>query len=480
MKQSHGFICAMAFLTGLFSTSVAMATAGYFTIGYGAKAMGLAGAVASNPQDSLAAATNPAGMALVGERADLGVRFFSPIREAEIGTSALGASFDVHANSRRNMFVIPNAGYTSKINDRLWWGLSIYGNGGLNSTYDRNLYDETSVVLGAFAQGGAGAAAQVPEGSTTPQLAATGQLPAASSQVGKLGVDLAQVFFAPTLAWEATPGHTFGASLIIGFQRFSARGLGNFQCLTSSVQANIGSNPSCAFGVADIPSPYLTDNGSEVTYGAGVRVGWVGELTPALTVGAAVSSKVYMTEFDDYRELFAEQGDFDTPANYSVGVTVKATPKLDLSFELQGILYEGVNSISNAGPVPSQVGPVPPPGSGFLGADNGLGFGWEDIMVYRIAGEYRYNSNWTFRAGFALNDEPIPSSQVLFNILAPATIEKHATVGFTYKSNNSSEWNFAYLHAFEEQVSTPVSAFGIPASFKMHQNSVDLSYSWLF
>ncbi len=471
---------ATALVSGLLCTSVAMATSGYFALGYGAKAMGLAGAVVSNPQDSIAAASNPAGMALVGERADLGVRFFSPIREAEISTSVLGASFDVDAKSRRNMFVIPSIGYTSQVNDRLYWGISVYGNGGMNSTYDRNLYDETSVVLGAFAQGGAGAAAQVPEGTTTPQLAAIGDLPAASDQVGKLGVDLAQVIFAPTLAWKAAPKHTLGASLLVGFQRFSARGLGNFQCLTSSVQADIGNNPSCAFGVADNPSPNLTNNGSEVSYGAGVRVGWVGELSPAFTVGAAVSSKIYMTEFDDYSELFAESGDFDIPANYSVGVTVKASPKLNLSLELQGILYEGVNAVSNAGPVPSPAGPVPGPGSGFLGADNGLGFGWEDIQIYRVAGEYMYDSHWTFRAGVAFNDQPIPESEVLFNILAPAVIEKHATVGFTYRPNSNSEWNFAYMHAFEETVNTSVSAFGIPASIKMYQNSVDLSYSLLF
>lgn len=480
MKPPHSLLRAMIFITGLVCTSMATATTGYFALGYGAKAMGLAGAVVSNPQDSIAASTNPAGMALVGERADLSLRFFSPIREAEISTSALGATFDVEAKSRRNMFLIPNLGYTSKVNDRLYWGISVYGNGGMNTTYDRNLYDQSSAVLGAFAQGGAGAAATVPEGTTTPLLASAGQIPSASSQVGTVGVDLSQAIFAPTISMQVNNTHTVGASLLIGVQRFSARGLGNFQCLTSSVQADFGSNPSCAFGVADIPSTGLTDNGADWSYGAGVRVGWIGKITPSLTVGAAAASKIYMTEFDDYNELFAEQGDFDIPASYAIGVTFKATPKLNLSFDLHGILYEGVKSISNAGPVPSLVGPVPGPGSGPLGADNGLGFGWEDINIYRIAGEYMYDSKWTFRAGFAVNDQPIPDSQVLFNILAPAVIEKHATVGFTYKPDNSSEWNFAYMHAFEETVSTSVSAFGIPASIEMYQNSVDLSYSLLF
>ena len=112
--------------------------------------------------------------------------------------------------------------------------------------------------------------------------------------------------------------------------------------------------------------------------------------------------------------------------------------------------------------------------------DNGLGFGWEDVDVYRLAVEYARDSRWTYRAGVAYNTQPIDQSQVLFNILAPATVQKHATVGFTFSPDKASEWNFAYMHAFEEEVDTPVSAFGLPASIQMHQNSVDLSYSKRF
>ena len=84
------------------------------------------------------------------------------------------------------------------------------------------------------------------------------------------------------------------------------------------------------------------------------------------------------------------------------------------------------------------------------------------------------------RAGFAYLEQPIPDDQVLFNILAPAVVEKHVTLGFTYSPNKSSEWNFAYMHAFEEKVKSSQTAFGIPGSIQMYENSVDLSYSLLF
>jgi long-chain fatty acid transport protein len=478
MIKFPGRLRAAVFLSGLVFTSAASATTGYFALGYGAKAMGLAGAVVSNPQDSIAAAVNPAGMGLVGERVDAGLRFFSPIREATINTSVVGAGssfgtpYDVADGSRRDLFLIPSIGFTRKMNEKVTVGFTIYGNGGMNTTYDRNLFDETAVVMGAIGAGGPGAADGIPARTVT-----------GNPQTGTLGVDLAQSLQAFSVAFKANETNTVGASLLVGIQRFSARGLGNFSCLTSSVQANFAANSADCMttGYPTFPSTRLTDNNSDWSYGAGVRVGWVGQVTPALTLGAAVASKVYMTEFDDYSELFAEQGDFDIPANFSVGATIKATPKLKLSFDFQRILYGGVNAISNAGPVPTAFGPsFSPPATGPLGADNGLGFGWDDINIYRLAAEYMHDSKWTYRAGFAINDQPIGADDVTFNILAPAVIEKHATVGFTYKPDNTSEWSFAYMHGLEEEVSTPVSAFGIPASIKMYQNSLDLSYSKKF
>lgn len=63
----------------------AFATDGYFSTGYGIKQLGQGGAGVAFPQDSLAAATNPAGMVFVGDRFDLGMTFFRPIRSLHYG-----------------------------------------------------------------------------------------------------------------------------------------------------------------------------------------------------------------------------------------------------------------------------------------------------------------------------------------------------------------------------------------------------------
>ncbi len=483
MNRTRGWLKVASIISALTMTASASATTGYFSLGYGAKSMGMAGAIVSNPQDAMAASVNPAGMGMVGERVDVGVEFFNPgDRSAKLETSALGATYDVEDKSRRNLFFVPSLGYTSKINDRLTWGISMYGNGGMNTTYDRNLYNETAGFLGAV--GGGFPPQQVPEGTTPNDLFKAGGVPIQIEDVDTLGVDLAQGIIAPTLSFKFHEKHTVGASLLIGIQRFSAYGLGNFQCFTQTGQSNPNGAASCAAtggAYSATPSDGLTNNGHDWAYGAGVRVGWIGEVLPKLSLGAAVASKVYMTEFDDYDELFAEDGKFDIPANFTVGLTYKPTSALSLSFDFQRIYYEGVNSISNAGPiyVPG-VGPGIPPGGDLLGTNDGLGFGWENINVYRVAADYRYNNEWNFRAGYAYNDQPIPDDQLLFNILAPATPKVHATVGFTYRPSNNSEWNFSYMHAFEEKVSSSQTAFGVPGEIKMRQNAVDLSYSFLF
>ncbi len=62
----------------LLAASLAHATNGYFTDGVGAKNKGLAGAGSADPEELLIIATNPAGLAFVDERIEVGVELISP------------------------------------------------------------------------------------------------------------------------------------------------------------------------------------------------------------------------------------------------------------------------------------------------------------------------------------------------------------------------------------------------------------------
>lgn len=451
--------------------SLVFATSGYFSLGYGAKSNSMAGATLATPQDAFAGAINPAGMALVGKRLDLSLKAFNPNRNASLDTTAIGGNFEVSDESARKWFFIPTVGFTLPINDDLWFGFTAYANGGMNTSYSRNLYDETAAVLGAYSVGGATAAATVPEGMRT-----------GTPNTGELGVDLAQVILAPTLAFKIHPKHSIGVSALLAVQSFEAKGLGNFQCFTPTGATN---NPSaCSVGGRQaategfVGSQYLTGNDRDWAYGIGVRVGWVGEILPEVTLGAAWTSKIYMTQFDDYKELFANGGRFDIPSHFQMGLAVRPVDDLQLSFDYQRVFYSGVNAVSNAGAVASPFGPSIPAGSGFLGEDNGLGFAWKDINIYRLGLQYNHNEKLTFRAGYSWNDSPIPNNEIVFNVLAPAVNTKHASVGFSYSPNKSTEWSLTYVHAFHRNQTQNVSALGVPASISMYQHSIEVGFSW--
>ena len=431
----------------LAGTQSSLATTGYFALGYGPKSSAMAGAVVAAPQDATIAAVNPAGIGAVGNRADISLMLFSPIREASLDPRAIGGSFEVHDKSSRDFFAIPNGGISSKINNKLSWGLSISANGGMNTTYSRNIYDETFAVLGAGPNAGL-----VPKGTTT-----------GFPNTGELMIDLGQAVFAPTLSYKLTENHIFGISALLGVQYFKAKGLGDFQSFAQP-------------GATD-----LTNNGYDFSYGAGVRVGWLGKIHPKVTLGIAGSSPIYMTEFHKYSDLFAENGGFDIPASFTAGIAFRPVSDLLMSFDFQRIFYGGVNSIANKGPVLGSNGRTSiPAGQGLLGAKNGLGFGWNDINVYRLGLKYQYNSQWSVSAGYSWNDRPFEADQLLFNIISPAVNTKHATFGISYSVDENSEWSLAYQHAFKETMSSSQTAFGVPGSISMYQNAIEIGYSWKF
>jgi long-chain fatty acid transport protein len=395
----------------------AYATNGYFSHGYGMKAKGMAGASTAMHDDAFGGANNPAAGAFAGNRMDLGVDLFSPIREAtNVGGTAAGQS----GQSDSDYFLVPEFGYNRMVNNNLALGVTVYGNGGMNTDYP--------TVGGGNILGG----------STS------------------LGVDLMQLIVAPTAAYKVNATHSIGISPLLGYQRFKAEGLSGFNNYSSS-------------------NTHLTNVGYDDAFGYGVRIGYMGKITPTVTIGAAYASKINFEEFDMYKGLFAEQGDFDIPENYNIGVAWQATPALKVALDYQRINYNDVAAVGN--PVSNLLAL-----NNLLGTANGPGFGWDNIDVWKLGVEYKYSQQLTLRAGYSQNDNPISGTdqgEAMFNILAPAVNEKHATLGFTYTLATGDEVTMSYAHAFDNEVSGTRPGFGGGVdTIKMYQNSIGIQYSW--
>ncbi|MFD0914346.1 hypothetical protein [Methylophilus luteus] len=86
------------------------------------------------------------------------------------------------------------------------------------------------------------------------------------------------------------------------------------------------------------------------------------------------------------------------------------------------------------------------------------------------------------RAGYNHSSQPVRSSETLLNILAPAVVQDHLTLGATYTLPNKSELSFFFAHAFENKVrgsnSIPPQFFGGEADLRMNQNSLGVAYGW--
>ncbi|MDH3743977.1 MAG: outer membrane protein transport protein [Acidobacteriota bacterium] len=425
--SSGGLVVAILGLTLIVSSIPLSATNGYLIHGIGTRAKAMAGAGVALPLDALSAGTNPAAIAWLGKRYDAGLGLFNPNREYTItgNPSGFPGTFGLapgNVESDATLFFVPNFGGVWKLSGHSAWGLALYGQGGMNTEWPTRTF-----------------------GGSQPT-----------------GVDLSQLFIVPTYATKfGNEHHAIGISPIIAFQTFEATGLQAF--------AGFSSDPA-----------NLTNKGHDTSTGFGAKIGYLGQLTDNFSIGLAYQTEISMEELGDYAGLFAEQGGFDIPSNYVAGIAYKFGTGAVFALDYQEIFYTDVASVSNPfssllPPSFGGTGPVP------LGAANGAGFGWQDMSVIKAGFEWG-GAPWTWRLGFSTGDQPIPPSEVLFNILAPGVMEEHFTIGFTRELGSGNRaFSFSLMHAPSVSVSgaNRLEAPGAQTiTLEMDQWDLEIGYTW--
>ncbi|HIB84418.1 MAG TPA: hypothetical protein EYO59_07420 [Chromatiaceae bacterium] len=445
MKFPVRRLLACALIVGLSAPASVFATNGYFLIGYGSKSRAMGGVGVALGQDGLAAGQNPATMIEMRKtRVDLAAELFIPYRAAFHDSALLptdpdpitGAAHPVR--SGQNLFLIPAMGGVYKFNRNTRMGMAVIG-GGAGTRYGQAVSDDKTA----------------PNSSNFFNFQG-------NARRDELGVLLLNMQMLPSIAYEFLRHkkwgrHTVGASLAIGISAFRARGLAAFGGGEGSLPGEEGIGFTNA-------TDKLTDNGVDFSFGSGVRIGWLGRFNKKkLNVGINYATKVYMTPFEKYTGLFAEQGTFDIPEHYAIGVAVKANKKITIAMDIQRINYSNVASIANSGPISDGEGGFfercPEKDTDvtkcYTGEGSGLGFGWTDQTIYKLGVAYEHNKKWSFRGGLNYGKSPIPDDQILFNMLAPATVEKHLTFGFSYRPNKQNEFSFNYMRAFNNEQTGP-------------------------
>jgi long-chain fatty acid transport protein len=410
----------VALLGILVAAEPAGATDGYFAKGYGTNYKAMAGAGVALYLGTQAPATNPAAMVFLGPRYDIGIELFNPNRQYSVTGSPSGfpGTFGLapgRVESGSSYFAVPALGANWRVGENGTFGFAAYGNGGMNTDY-------------AFPVFG----------------------------VAPAGIDMSQLFLAPTYARKLAPRHAVGVSAILAYQRFEAKGLQGFSPFSGDPTR-------------------LTNNDHANSYGAGLRVGYLGELTDWLSLGASYQTRIHMSSFDNYSGLFAEKGGFDIPQTFTGGVALKPVEKLTIALDVQWINYESVSSVANDF--------LPNLGLSPLGADDGAGFGWHDMTVYKAGLQFEADKSWILRAGYSYGRQPIRDNEMLINILAPGVMEQHVTAGVTRLIKKGQALNLAIVRAIPKSVTGP-NNLEAPSQqsieLRMDQWEFDISYSFGF
>ena len=451
-------ITGLALVFGLCMVGNAFATNGYFTHGTGTKTKSMAGGGIALPEDAIDVVNNPAVVTEVGDQLIFGAALFSPNRKYSTTESQLNGQFGAFTigpntiDSDSNYFVIPHIAKSWQLENDSAWALSFYGRGGMNTDWN------------------GGTATFDPDG---PGPAPVMTLPGTYGD-GDTYMNFSQAFLDLTWGKKFDNGVSFGASAVFAAQMFELEGVGTFAGFTRTFAASGGTQMPTA----------LSNNGSDWAYGAGLKLGVHAPLSDRVSVGLMYQSKLWMTEFDDYADLFAEQGDMDIPANLKAGLTFHASDRVALNFDIEHTWYSDVDSVGNdiqlifACPTAGQGGMAL---ENCLGGDNGAGFGWDDMTTFKLGLRYQAGEDWTWRLGYSYGSQPIDNDQMTFNILAPGVMEQHITAGFTLERTKGRQFNLAVMYAPSNDVTGPNNFDPTQnITFEMYQWEMEASYSLRF
>jgi len=289
----------------------------------------------------------------------------------------------------------------------------MYGNGGMNTEF------KNSPVF--------------PTGEAPPHHVA----PFNAGTTANSGVNLEQLFVSPTLGIKLNDRHSVGISANLVYQQFKAQGL-------EALARNSGKPTN------------FTGKGVDSATGIVATIGWMGKVSPNVTMGLSHRFKTGMSGFKGNAPFFSgatagavTDGSVDVPGATTLGVSFNASKKTKIAIDLQRIYYSKSKAIN-------------------------LGFGWDDQDVIKVGVKHQLNNKVALLAGINYGKSVITPAIAARSFLVPAVSEKHLSLGADVKLNKNSSLSFAYVHAFENAVS------GGGVTVRMAQDSVGIGYSRKF
>lgn len=395
------------------------------------KTTGMAATGIAYPQDALAGAFNPAGMAAVGDRFDMGFTWDNATRRSKVsGNRAVipgtripvpGINGSFSASRSPNLYN-GDFGINKQLPCNMSVGLVVY-----NRNANKTTYKNAFPLLGT----------------------------------SRLGMEYIHETISPTFAIKLWKCHNFGVSLNWMIQRLKVNGIQNFD------------NPLFSSAPGRV-----TNRGYSYAHGVSYTVGYRGQLTRWLSVGVTYQPKTHMGKFHKYKGFLAEHGKLDIPEKIGGGVAVRFLPCASVAFDVEHIDWKHIRALHN---------PLLTPPALFinkLGTKHGTGFGFRSQTFYRVGIDYDICDCLTVRAGFRHARTPIRGSQAAVNLLTVDTVQDYLTLGATWCINRCNEVSFFYAHGFEHKVkgrgAIPAFLGGGNVELKEYDNAVGISWGMAY
>lgn len=409
----------------------AHATNGYQLIGVGAYQKSLGGAVTAAPGSAMTAVSNPAGMARIGARADFSMEAFMPERSVDF--SSMGGD---SAKSSVDMYGVPAIGWaapTSEGSD-YYFGGGMFGTSGMGVDYAQTFMMPASPM-------------------PNPDMYWEGYSNIAFWQM------------APGFAWNVNDRYSVGITLNVDYQSVAFK-----QRVTADTDAN--GSPETVIQNFDL------SRGAS-GFGLGLGLGVLYDVNDQLTLGFNYKSK---QEFDalEYQLGYGDLNDgtnvgdagtyeldLDFPQQAAVGMAFSPNRALTVSADVKWINWsETMDKLAVKGP------------NGFSMA---MDPGWKDQTVYALGVAYAATDTVNIRAGYNYAEAPFDEDKVSSNLILPAIVETHYTVGMDVQLNNHWELALHYMHVPEKTMKAPATDTTAPgAEISLSERSMGMNIGYRF
>jgi len=441
------------------------ATNGMNMEGYGPVAAAMGGASMAYDNGTAAVINNPATLTLMPEpaRLDIALGVLGPDITATAPNGAV-------AKSQATAFYMPAFGYVRK-SGNLVYGFGVFGQGGMGCEYDKDSWRGLGFGLQNRTEVSVGRAIVPLAYKVNEQLSL-----AASLDFVWAGMDL-KMAMTGTQFMDLISTHQIGQASGTIVQTFG----GMMQHLPA------GSSVDYAY--------FDFSNGSAFTgeakgYGYAGKIGLVYTPQPNFTFGLAYHTKTALSDLKASGNSISFSlnvpgmghmaqalagditvRDFEWPAMLAAGIAWRPADRWLVVADLRQVYWADAMKAFNMRFVASSAA-----GNGSFAGQNldaTLYQNWKNQTVLQVGGAYRLNAQLTLRAGFNYGADPIPAQYL--NCLFPATVEKHLTAGFGWKTTEHTSIEFSGTYGFEHAVTN-----GGGVTVKHSQTNAQLLYSYHF